>query len=333
MNNLITKIIWNLNDYCESECSYCPITLRGGAEPPETKDYIRVANLIIENYSKMNRSIDWVFNGGEPLDMNDIVILLKLCRSNGNSMELNTNGGKLWMDWWAIEPYVDKLNLTYHYWQNPALIKYIIETFQEKNKIFNVSVPIRPTNFEEDMDRIKSIETNHKIKVSKHILYKNATQDAGMFNYTRDQLYIISGITPPKPAPPRPQPPPPVIKPSTPDIIEPIKPPPASKVESIIPPKEAPALVHEKFELDTVSVNDRYNKLYDSNPSFSGQLCNVGIEHLIITHQGWVKGSHCNNQPLGNIWDAGWMPPTGPQVCTMRACINREDQHITKFPN
>lgn len=113
-----------------------------------------------------------------------------------------------------------------------------------------------------------------------------------------------------------------VVNPNTPPITI-VKP----------PPVNAPELVHEKFELETVQVNDRYNKLYDANPSFSGQLCNVGIEYLIITHQGWVKGSNCNNQPLGNIWHPGWLPPTGPQVCTMRACIDREDRRITKFPN
>ena len=131
MNNLITHIHWDLNDFCKSECSYCPTRLRGGAEPPETKDYVRVANLLIDAYKNMGREITWSFDGGEPLDMNDIVVLLKLCRTNGKYMELTTNGGKLWMDWWAIEPYVDKLNLTYHYWQNPSLINYIIERLTE----------------------------------------------------------------------------------------------------------------------------------------------------------------------------------------------------------
>ena len=45
-----------------------------------------------------------------------------------------TNGGTLWMDWWAIEPYVDQVVLTFHYWQNPALMKYIIDVFKEKGE-------------------------------------------------------------------------------------------------------------------------------------------------------------------------------------------------------
>jgi organic radical activating enzyme len=287
MNNLTTKIVWDLSDYCKSECSYCPIQLRGGELPHETQDYIRITNQLIDSYRKIGRSIDWVFNGGEPLDMNDIVTLLKLCRENGNNMQLHTNGGRLWMDWWAIEPYVDRLYLTYHYWQNPALIKYIIELFQEKNKFIDVSVPIRHDHFEEDIARAIYIENNHKLAVGKSILYHHADPAGGMHNYTSTQLMIMKGIE----------------------------------------------LVEEKTYYETTTWQDRYKETINSNPSYTGQLCNVGIEYLNITHQGWVKGSNCNNQPLGNIWHDGWTPPINPQVCSMISCVDPSDQKITKFTN
>ena len=317
MNNLITDIHWDLNDYCKSECSYCPTRLRGGPEPHETKDYVRVANLLIDAYTTMGRQINWTFNGGEPLDMDDIVVLLKLCRTNGTSLTLNTNGGKLWMDWWAIEPYVDNLILTYHYWQNPNLMKYIIDTFQNKNKKFSVTVPIRPDGFEEDMARAKEIETNHNIKVNRSSLYNYADRGAGMFNYTRDQLYLMSGMTPPKPPPPKPPAPPvPIVKPIV--VVPP-------------PPPPPPPLVKEQIKEQTTTWIERHQEKINTNPVYTGQLCNVGIEKLIITHQGWVSGSDCGNQPLGNIWNDGWLPPTGPQVCTMQACVSKSDQKITKF--
>jgi MoaA/NifB/PqqE/SkfB family radical SAM enzyme len=297
MNNFVTKIQWDLNDFCKSDCSYCPIQLNGGDEPLEIKEYMRVANLIIDSYQKMNRSISWVFSGGEPLDMIDLVVLLKLCRTNGNHMELNTNGGKLWMDWWAIEPYVDHLNLTYHYWQNPALISYIIHVFKDKNKSLNVMVPIRPDYFEEDIGRALQMEQLHNIEVKKTTLYKNASKDAGMFNYTDDQLNIMSGIN-------------------------------TATVATIIP-----KLIQEKSYYENTTWEKRYQDKINSNPSYSGQLCNVGIEYLNITHQGWVKGSNCNNQPLGNIWHDGWSPPTGPQICSMLSCNDESDRKITKFPN
>jgi len=317
MQNLKTKIVWSLNDFCKSECSYCPIHFRGGPIPPETSEYLRIANLLIDSYNGMGRKIDWVFNGGEPLDMDDIAILLKLCRTNGNSMELSTNGGRLWMDWWAIEPYVDRLNLTYHYWQNPKLIKYIIDTFKEKKKPINVNCPIRPDHFDEDMNRALALEDECDIVVPKHVLYVNSDPAGGMFKYSHAQLDKISLFNRPKhlriPAPP----PPPVIQ-------QPPRPP--------APPPPPTKLVAEKIYFDTTTHDQRYRAAHNSSPVFTGQLCNAGIEYLDIGAQGWVKGSDCNNTPLGNIWNDGWVPPVGPQMCTMISCVSNSDRRLTKFP-
>lgn len=316
---LITNIHWDLHDYCKSECSYCPTRLRGGEEPHETKDYVRIANLLIENYKSMGRDISWVFNGGEPIDMDDIVVLLKLCRTSGIWMTLNTNGGKLWMDWWAMEPYIDNLILSYHYWQNPQLINYIVDTFVKKQKQLTVNVPIRAEAFDEDMARAEEVEKTHKIKVSRTALYNYADKNGGFLTpYTRDQMYLMSGITPPKPSPPKPPEPPKVEKP-----IVVVKPPP--------PPPPVPTLVKEEVKRQTTTWQERHLEVQNKSPSFTGQLCNIGIERLHITHQGWVTGSHCNNQPLGNIWQDGWLPPSSPQVCGMISCTDLQDQQITKF--
>jgi organic radical activating enzyme len=291
MNNLKTKISWNLHDYCKSECSYCPTKLRGGPIHPETADYIQIAQTIIDSYSKMGRRIEWTINGGEPLDMNDIVTLLKLLRENGDSLTLHTNGGKLWIDWWAIEPYVDFLELSYHYWQNPALIKYIVDTFIKKNKTINVTVPMRPDYFDEDLNRALEIESNHGIVVSKSLLYKEADPGAGMFNYTKKQLAIMSGE----------------------EIIE-----------------NAHLVKHQEY-VENTTWDQRYQDIHNSNPSFTGMMCNAGIECLTISHQGWVAGSNCNNIPLGNIWHQGWKPPSEAQKCGMISCTSESDRQITKF--
>lgn len=286
MNNLKTKVSWSLNNYCKSECSYCPVSLRGGEEPRDIEEYKRIAQLLIDGYGKMGRTIEWTFNGGEPLDNDYFPSLLKLCRENGNWLTLHTNGGKLWMDWWAIEPYVDHLCLTYHYWQQPALINYIIDTFQKNNKGLGVIVPMRPDHFDKDLNRALEIEKTKGIVVSKATLNIDADPMAGSFNYTPKQLAIMQG--------------------------------------------RDPELVIE-HEVTHKSWNDRYQDTYNSNPSFTGQMCNAGIESLVIGHLGWVSGSNCNNISLGNIWNSGWTPPSQPQKCGMISCISISDQQITKF--
>ena len=310
MENLTTKINWILNDYCKAQCSYCPTQISGGGLPAETKDYIRVANIIIDSYKAVGREIDWTFTGGEPLDMNDIVVLLKLCRTNGRSMTLHTNGGKLWMDWWAIEPYVDVLNLTFHYWQQPALMKYIIDTFRNKNKSLNITAPIRPDHFKEDLNRVLLLEDMADILVLKTLLYREADQTIGMFNYNVDDLCTLDLYNQPKAARVR--------------IVE----------ENRTRTKPGPLTpsAKQKIYIDNTSWNDRHTTVFNSNPSYTHQLCNAGVEFLNIGAQGWVSGSVCRNITLGNVWHDGWSLNVAPQRCTMISCIHESDRRITKFP-
>lgn len=195
MNNFYTDIYWQLSNYCKAECSYCPIALKGGEYPEEDKDYVSVTSVITEHYNKKsNRKIRWEFDGGEPLDLMNLVRILKTAKADDNWVSLNTSGGSLWLDWFAIEPAVDKLILTYHYWQQHPLIKYIIETFQKNNKEIFLKMPVRPTHFEEDMDRVQRVESEFGITVSKMVLYKQASNIGGMFDYNEDQLWRLAGI-------------------------------------------------------------------------------------------------------------------------------------------
>lgn len=191
--NKKTRIYWNLHNYCEAQCSYCPSKLWGGPEPRHITEYMERVKKAIIHYDGLGKKIDWFFTGGEPLHYFDFPEILKICKENGGTIDLTTNGGKMWLDWWAIEPHVDFLNLTYHYWQNPNLFKFIVDTFKLKNKPFQIHIPIRPDYFDADMDRVYDIENTFQIQVSKQLLYKFADPGHGMFPYTDEQLRTIRG--------------------------------------------------------------------------------------------------------------------------------------------
>jgi MoaA/NifB/PqqE/SkfB family radical SAM enzyme len=283
MNSI--KINWNLHDHCTGGCSYCPSYLWGGGTPNEVTQYLAVTKKIIEHYAGLGRTVDWTFNGGEPLEMFDFPMILKLCKESQGSVELFTNGGKIWLDWWAIEPYVDKLTLSYHYWQNPSLVEFIIDQFVKNNKPANIIVPIRPDYFNDDIDRALSIEKKYGIVVDKFALYKESNQSMGLFDYTDEQLRIIRGES----------------------------------------------LVEENIHYKETTLAERFEEKIKENPIYTGMNCNVGIEHLNISHNGWVSGSQCNNSSFGNIWQDNFNLPAGPSVCKMQACIHPGDQQITKF--
>jgi len=307
MTNFYTEIQWQLSNHCTAECSYCPIRFREGNYPDESWDYIKVVNLLVNHYNNdLNRIIKWNFDGGEPLDLHNIARILNTAKAEKNHITLNTNGGKLWMDWWAIEPAVDNLILTYHYWQNPNLINYIINLFQNKGKNITVKCTVRPTHFDEDMERIETLEEQKQIRVLRHLLFEGEFMEGSRFHYSQEQLSRISGIKP-------------LIKDLTPTPIVPVDTAPRSPPIPVINPKAG-----EDYKQDL-------QRKINSNPSYTGQLCNAGIERLYISHLGFVNGSMCRNITLGNIWLENWEPPAQPQVCGMMACMDYNDRQITKF--
>jgi organic radical activating enzyme len=282
---LRTKIQWDLHDYCTRGCSYCPGDQSGGSEPNEIGKYLEVTNTIMSHYKNLGRAIDWTFSGGEPLEIFDFPEMLKLCKTDECTIELITNGGKLWMDWWALEPYIDKVHLTYHDWQNPNLIRFIIQTYQKKNKPINVMVPIRPEFFEQDVERALTLETDYNIVVSKTTLYKHGRLEAGPMFYTNSQLRYLKGDT----------------------------------------------VVETRHRYREMTYEEQLKEIYQSHPSFTHQKCNAGIEYLHIGHTGWIKGSECGNQSMGNIWNGSMALSSVPQVCGMQSCIYWTDRQITKF--
>ena len=280
-----TKIYWQLTSYCTAGCSYCPSKFWNGEKHKEISEYVSATKILIDHYNRMGRSIKWSFSGGELLEIFDFPELLKLCKQSGGEIEIETNGGKLWLDWWAIEPHVDTLHLTYHYWQNPNLIRFIIQAFKGKNKQFNITVPIRPTHFDEDMLRASDLEQTYELSVHRQVLYDQADSAIGLMKYTETQLEQLMGV---------------------------------EWVNQHIRTKP------------NATYADRIEERVNTSPVYTGYLCNVGIEYIRISPEGWVSGSNCNNAHLGNLW-VGLNLPTDPQPCKMQACVDGGDQQITKF--
>jgi len=282
--NKHVKVFWNITNYCTGGCSYCPSKFWGGDKPESIETYLIVARRIVDHYARLDRAIHWNFDGGELLEFFDFPELLKICKTENSTMYLKTAGGKMWLNWWAVEPYIDHLDLTYHYWQNPNLVRFIIQIFQSKNKTLNISVPIRHDFFEQDCRRASDLEQEHGIYVNKTPLYIQADTFGGLYPYTKEQQEILFG---------------------------------KEWVENNF--REVPLTFVEKQDLAVAN-----------NPSFTGQLCNLGIETIRISHDGWLNGSNCNNGQYGNIFKSFELP-VEPQVCKMISCINGADQQITKF--
>ncbi len=280
-----TKIYWTLHNHCTAGCFYCPSQYWSGEVEHSVNEYLDVTKQICDHFSALNRNINWTFDGGEPLAMFDFPMILKLCKDNNGKITLKTNGGRLWLDWWAIAPNVDHLILTYHYWQNKNLINYIIDTFIKAEKSFEIIVPFRPGHVNEDMQRLLELEARYTFKTTPTLLHRQNNNLLGYLDYTEEEIINVMGK----------------------DFL---------------------------FQLlkDKMTTFENKNEIRMSiSPSYSGKLCNVGIEQIYISADGWATGSSCNNTPLGNIWNKTFSLPNAPSVCKMISCVNNEDQKITKF--
>ena len=248
-----------------------------GEEPTDIDKYLTFIRYANDHYGKMSRSINWYFDGGEPLDFIEFNKIVKECKTNFNKIEVSTNGGSLWMDWWALEPYIDTLNLSVHYWQNEFLINYIIENFLKKKKSIKVIVPIRAKYFYYDFQKAQDIEKRYNISVIKQRLDNE--------EYTDDQQIILLG-------------------------------------------KEG----FENLKKKVIKWWTTHREEFLSNhPILTGKKCNEGIEILKINEQGWANGADCGNTSFGNIWNKNFKLPNDPQICKVMACIEPNDQWITKF--
>ena len=344
MNNK-TKIYWSLHDHCQARCSYCPQSFWGGDLPREISMYLEFTKRAITHYETLGRSIEWFFSGGEPLDFHDFPELLKLCKESGGSVDLTTNGGKMWMDWWAIEPHVDNLNLTYHYWQKPNLIKFILETFLAKNKKVNLSVPIRPDFFKDDMVRVQEIEKDFDIHIHRQILYNEGDARLGMYDYNSRQLRIINGqeifnyddydrkvkddeeahknliekFSKKK------------IRTSSNTSIDDEETPQQSILNEIS--NLSDTSIQDHIPEDTKEVNEQAKEEdpVHTGPVYTGMVCNAGIDILYINQNGWAKGSECNDRPLNNIWTPKFQFPSSGHKCGMTVCKYPNDWQIIKF--
>lgn len=195
MSTLYTKIHWNLHNYCRARCSYCPSRFHSGPKNKDIGLYLDVTKKLIDHYGNLGYKIQWTFDGGEPLEIDGLLKILKICKDNNGTIWLNTNGGYEWLDWWAIEPCIDNINLTFHYWQNVSLIKFIIQTFKKNGKNINVLAPIRPDFFDDDFDRVTVLEKELDITINKTELYKDSSQIVGVYDYSDEQLFRLKGQT------------------------------------------------------------------------------------------------------------------------------------------
>jgi hypothetical protein len=155
-----SEVAWTINGYCTFQCSYCPAEFKNGALDKTVEQYLTVIEKIQAAHYQHHNKIHWTLGGGEPLHYPHLSTLLKKIKSRPASICLETSGDDTWFGIYPILGLIDRLELTYHPWQNNEVFDFIFEESQGRDIQIAITVPLAPgaiTESREHVQRFRSL--------------------------------------------------------------------------------------------------------------------------------------------------------------------------------
>jgi hypothetical protein len=166
------EVSWNLNAYCKFQCAYCPSEFKNGELDKSLDQYLTVVQKLQDSRYKHHSKIYWKIGGGEPLHFPHLSVLLKKMREQSCIIQLDTSGDDTWFSLYGVLGLLDKVNLTYHSWQNDDIVELILEQCQEKNVSIFINVPLLPGLITESREKVQYFKNLGHV-CNEQILYDN----------------------------------------------------------------------------------------------------------------------------------------------------------------
>jgi organic radical activating enzyme len=199
------KVYWHLTDQCEVACDFCPTKYHANTNKKTTEQYLEVVEKLQSSRYKHAESIQWVLDGGEPLNFPGLTLLLKKIKEKPSYVRLDTSGLNSWFNLIETKEFVDHYKLTHHYWQNESVLNFIIDFCQEYSKKLTVIVPLNPGRIHEDRDKVKFL-IDSGVDAREKILYTDVKGGAFWSGYSSVDINRILNrpddyVEPPPPPP------------------------------------------------------------------------------------------------------------------------------------
>jgi organic radical activating enzyme len=149
------EVIWRLNGYCKFQCSYCPAESKSGGLDKSVDQYLAVIGKLQATRYQHHDKVHWKLGGGEPLHYPHLSTLLKKIKEKPSQVTLETSGDDTWFGIYPILDLIDRLELTYHPWQNDDVFDFIFEESQDRNIQIAITVPLEPGAITESRQRVQ----------------------------------------------------------------------------------------------------------------------------------------------------------------------------------
>jgi hypothetical protein len=153
------EVIWALNSYCTLQCEYCRPEWRSGKLDHTIDEYLAIVKKLQRTRYQHHSHIHWRLTGGEPLNFPELSTLLKKIKEKPATVELETSGEIEWFSFTRISRLVDRVHLTYHWWQNEDVSGFIFEQCQENNVPVTITVPLAPGEIHESRARVEHFQS------------------------------------------------------------------------------------------------------------------------------------------------------------------------------
>jgi len=149
------EVTWILNAYCQHQCAYCRPEYKTGQLDRSVEEYLSVVEKLQSTRYQHHSQIHWKIGGGEPLHFPYLGTLLKKIRERPAIVTLETSGDDTWFSFMRIAGLIDRLDLTYHSWQNDDVFDLVLEQAQEKNISVSITVPLLPGLVNESREKVQ----------------------------------------------------------------------------------------------------------------------------------------------------------------------------------
>lgn len=185
------EVTWALNSYCTLQCDYCRPEWKSGNIEYPIDAYLSIVKKLQDSRYKHHQNIYWRITGGEPLDFPELSTLLKAIKAQPSIVELETSGEIEWFSFTRISNLIDKVQLTYHHWQNDDITDLIFEQCTDNNVAVSITVPLLPNAIYESRAKVQQFKNmGHDCK--EQIL---SNPDGSIYNgYSQKDKNRINGM-------------------------------------------------------------------------------------------------------------------------------------------
>ena len=313
------NVQWQLGNFCNYKCSYCPTRLRDGRFEFVTID---LAKRVVDNIlrQKPDHNVLFSFQGGEVTLWKEFENLLKYIYEQGASSLLATNGSRTPAYFAKIAPYLNYTFMSFHEVSE-------VDKMLERIKVFHpqhvASYTLMNLNlWDKCVDAHERIEAAGYRSIARVIFDDYCTLNTQQLSYTSEQRQYIDKCNLHLLKPAR------LSDPLDHEVVLPLP----VKMKGVINNKFDPRII-QIHDAGTVINTTAQSLLATQQNDYSGFNCYAGLEVLCIGASGGVTTSVCAQDGIfADIFDnPEFELPTVPMSCNRTSCWCESDLQATKI--